>query len=68
MKRYYTILLGNKIFEGGIADMNTSAIWSEHGMVWTSYKKALTCLKYWANPKYGIETKKKKLSVKELYF
>lgn len=67
-KKYYTILLGNNIYESTIDDMNTAEIWSEGGMLWKSYKKALACLKNLQNPVYGIETSKKKLSIKQMYF
>ena len=66
MKRLYTILLGHEIYEGGIDDMNSSAIWSPHGMVWTNEKKALAYLKDIL--RYNLETGKKKFSIKELYW
>lgn len=66
MKKYYTILLGNDIYENVIDDMNTTEIWAEGGMLWKSKKKAIACLKKLKG--YDIETDKKKLSVKQMYF
>lgn len=66
MKRYYTILLGKTLWENVIDDMDTTEIWAEGGMVWTSQKKALACVKNLK--KYDFETATRKFSVKELYF
>jgi len=66
MKNYYTILLGKDVWENVIDDMNTNEIWAEGGMVWTSYRKALACLKNLK--KYQFETKDNKFSVKRMYF
>lgn len=61
MTKYYTIYLGNKIWENVIDDMNTAEIWSRGGMVWTSKKKALACIKNLK--RYNFETDNKKFSV-----
>lgn len=67
-RKYYTILLGNDIWENCIDDMNSGAIWAMGGMLWKSYKKALACMKSLKNPAYGFETEDKKFSIKQLYF
>ena len=45
MKRYYTIFIGDKIWQNCIDDMNTTEIWSTGGMIWNSKKKAVACMK-----------------------
>ena len=65
MKKYYTILLGKNIWENVIDDINTTEIWAFGGMVWTSKKKAIACLKYLQ--KYDFETDTKKFSIKQIY-
>jgi len=67
-KKYYTILLGNKIWQNIIDDLNSTKIWAIGGMIWTDEKKAIACMNNLLNPIYGFETKNKKFSIKELYF
>lgn len=64
--RYYTLFLGNKMFDTVIDDMNTTEIWAVGGMLWNSRKKANKCMKMLQNPEYGIEDKNRKLRVVEL--
>lgn len=64
MKKYYTIYLGNKIWENVVDDMNSTEIWAEGGMVWKTKKKALACVSNLK--KYGFETEKKKFSIRKL--
>ena len=64
MKEYYTIFLGEELWEDNIDDMNTSSIWAMGGMLWSSKEKALACIENLKE--YDFETKTKKFSVKVL--
>ena len=63
---YYTIYLGDEIWENCIDDMNQGEIWDMGGMVWTDKKKAEACIENLKNPVYGFEEEGKKFSVREL--
>lgn len=62
-KKYYTIFLGDKLWENVIDDMNTTEEWSKGGMLWEKKKLALACIKNLK--KYDFETKEKKFRVVE---
>jgi len=63
-KKYYTIFLGNDIWQDVIDDMNTTEIWAIGGMIWESKRKAVACME---NLKlYDFETQTKKFSVQPL--
>ena len=64
--KYYTLFLGNKMFDTVIDDMNTTEIWAVGGMLWNSRKKADKCMKRLQSPEYEIDDKSKKLRVVEL--
>lgn len=61
LKVYYTIFLGDKLYEGGVDDMNTTAIWAEHGMVWDDIKKVEACIDNLK--RYDIETEDEKFRI-----
>lgn len=63
---YYTIFLGDKLFEDVIDDMNSSSIWGIGGMLWIDKEKALACMENYKNPVYGLEDNKNKFSVKKV--
>lgn len=65
MKVYYTIYLGNKVWENTIDDMNTIEIWAQGGMIWVSKDKAAACVAHLK--KYDFETEKKKFSIRKLF-
>jgi len=58
MKKYYTIFLGDKLWENVIDDMNTTEDWSIGGMLWTDKKKAVACMKNLKQ--YDFETREGK--------
>lgn len=63
-KKYYTIFLGENLWINVIDDMNTTEIWAEGGMLWTSKKKAEKCIKNLKT--YDFETNEKRFNVREL--
>lgn len=65
-KKYFSIFLGDSLWENVIDDMNTTESWAVGGMLWTSKSKALSCMKNLKNPVYGFESKKNKFKIKEL--
>jgi len=67
-KTYYTIYLGNDIWQDVIDDMNTTEIWARGGMIWESKKKAEACMKNLKGPAYYFETPKRKFKIVKLYF
>ena len=62
--KYYTLFLGNKLWENVIDDMNTEEIWAEGGLLWTSKKKAQACIKNLK--KYDFENENKKFNIRIL--
>lgn len=64
--RFYTIFLGNRMFQNVIDDMNATEPWAIGGHVWNSRQKATKCLNMLKNPEYSIEDKKRKLRIVEL--
>lgn len=60
---YYTIYLGDVLWENVVDDMNSSDIWGTGGMVWREKKKALACIKHLRNPAFGFEEKGKRFHV-----
>ena len=65
--KYYTIFLGNKMWQDTIDDMNTTKIWGVGGRVWNSMEKAKKCIDNLRHPAYDLEDKNKKFSIVELY-
>lgn len=65
-KKYYTILLGENLWQNVIDDMNTTEIWARGGMIWGSKAKAIACMNNLKG--YDFETTDNKFSVKEIYF
>lgn len=65
MKKYYTIFLGNKIWENCIDDMNQGKIWGMGGLLWNSKKKANACIQNLK--RYDFEEKDKKFRVVEMF-
>ena len=64
--RFYTIFLGDKLWQNCIDDMNSGDIWSTGGMLWHSKKKATECIKNLNHPAYAFETEDKKFKIVEL--
>jgi hypothetical protein len=63
-KVYYTIFLGNNIWENVIDDMNADRDWAMGGMMWEEKEKALECMEYLK--RYNFESRDKKFTVKKL--
>lgn len=63
---YYTVYLGNEIWENCIDDMNQSESWGMGGMVYTEKQKALDLMEHLKTPVYGFEDESNKFSIKEL--
>lgn len=66
MKKFYTIFLGDSLWEDIVDDMRTTEIWGMGGKVWTSKKKAEACIKDLRHPVYALENDGKKFKVVEL--
>ncbi|MCJ7828730.1 MAG: hypothetical protein MUP81_03195 [Dehalococcoidia bacterium] len=65
--KYYTIFLGDELWENEIDDMNSTKIWSHGGMLWTDRKKAEACMENLKHPAYNFEKEEgKKFGIVEL--
>jgi len=66
MKQYYTIYLGDKIWENVTDDMNTTEDWSWSGLIWKDRRLAEKCMA--ALKDYGHEDQEdKKFSIRKLH-
>ncbi len=63
---YYTIFLGDELWEDCIDDMNQCADWSMGGMLYKDIKKVENLLEHLKMPVYGFEEDGKTFSIKKL--
>lgn len=62
--KYYTIFLGEELWEDVIDDMCSTEVWAQGGMLWDSKRKAMLCMNNLKD--YDFETDKSKFSIKRV--